>query len=92
MIRSNDLNKVRPEKELVDALRAPARLERYIGVIYRPDTERASHYSTTKVIFSLVQIPYTQLAQAREHSAIHNCSATLNTCTHKLTTAETYIH
>jgi erythromycin esterase-like protein len=48
VIRSNDLNKVRPAKELLDALRAPARLERYIGVIYRPDTERASHYSTTK--------------------------------------------
>jgi len=27
-----------------DALREP-RLERYIGVIYRPDTERMSHYS-----------------------------------------------
>jgi erythromycin esterase-like protein len=29
---------------LRDALREP-RLERYIGVIYRPDTERMSHYS-----------------------------------------------
>jgi erythromycin esterase-like protein len=29
---------------LASALTAPARLERAIGVIYRPDTERASHY------------------------------------------------
>jgi erythromycin esterase-like protein len=31
-------------ESLCDALREP-RLERYIGVIYRPDTERMSHYS-----------------------------------------------
>jgi erythromycin esterase-like protein len=32
------------EPVLAQALAAPARLERAIGVIYRPDTERASHY------------------------------------------------
>ena len=31
-------------EHLRDALREP-RLERYIGVIYRPDTEKMSHYS-----------------------------------------------
>ena len=29
---------------LADALRSPPRLERAIGVIYKPETERASHY------------------------------------------------
>ena len=32
------------ELPLAHALSAPARLERAIGVIYRPDSERASHY------------------------------------------------
>lgn len=36
---------LRPEGEVRDALLTP-RLERFIGVIYRPDTERWSHYST----------------------------------------------
>jgi erythromycin esterase-like protein len=33
-----------PDDELADALAEP-RLERFIGVIYRPETERWSHYS-----------------------------------------------
>lgn len=36
---------LRPEGEVRDALLTP-RLGRFIGVIYRPDTERWSHYST----------------------------------------------
>jgi erythromycin esterase-like protein len=36
---------LRQEREVREALMAP-RLERFIGVIYRPDTERWSHYST----------------------------------------------
>jgi erythromycin esterase-like protein len=35
---------MRDDQRLRDAL-TPQRLERYIGVIYRPDTERWSHYS-----------------------------------------------
>jgi erythromycin esterase-like protein len=35
---------LRPEREVREALLEP-RLERFIGVIYRPDTERWSHYS-----------------------------------------------
>jgi erythromycin esterase-like protein len=35
-------------KSLEEALSAP-KLERYIGVIYRPDTERASHYSRSRI-------------------------------------------
>ncbi|HEX8110589.1 MAG TPA: erythromycin esterase family protein, partial [Kofleriaceae bacterium] len=34
----------RDAEELANRLREPARLERAIGVIYRPDTERMSHY------------------------------------------------
>jgi len=47
VIRSNDWSKIKPSEDLITTLRTP-RLERYIGVIYRPDTERASHYSQTK--------------------------------------------
>jgi erythromycin esterase-like protein len=36
------------DPELRSALEAP-RLERAIGVIYRPDTERASHYFTARL-------------------------------------------
>jgi erythromycin esterase-like protein len=35
---------LRPERPVRDGLMAP-RLERFIGVIYRPDTERWSHYA-----------------------------------------------
>jgi len=42
LFRSNTPN-VKVNPELVDAL-LPPRYERYIGVIYRPDTEKASHY------------------------------------------------
>jgi hypothetical protein len=34
----------RAHKAVLDALAAPARLQRAIGVVYRPRTERASHY------------------------------------------------
>ncbi|MDT8757563.1 erythromycin esterase family protein [Sphingomonas psychrotolerans] len=36
---------LQPEREVREALLQP-RLERFIGVIYRPDTERWSHYSS----------------------------------------------
>jgi erythromycin esterase-like protein len=39
-----DLREGEMEERLVDALAEP-RLERFIGVIYRPETERWSHYS-----------------------------------------------
>jgi erythromycin esterase-like protein len=39
-----DLREGEVEREVKDALMEP-RLERFIGVIYRPDTERWSHYS-----------------------------------------------
>jgi len=42
VLRSNS-RRVQPNKQLVDALREE-KLERAIGVIYRPDTERLSHY------------------------------------------------
>jgi putative phosphoribosyl transferase len=35
-------------EEVAEALREP-RLERYIGVIYRPETERWSHYSEAEL-------------------------------------------
>ncbi len=35
----------KPQTEAFNRLIARPRLERYIGVIYRPETERASHYS-----------------------------------------------
>lgn len=40
-----DLREGRCDRRLREALRKK-RLERFIGVIYRPDTERQSHYST----------------------------------------------
>lgn len=49
LARSNDsraLSAVDPN--LLSALKG-ARLERFIGVIYRPDTEKPSHYTQTKV-------------------------------------------
>jgi len=42
LFRSNS-PQIKPNPELVDTLLTP-RYERYIGVIYRPDTEKASHY------------------------------------------------
>ncbi|HWL92513.1 MAG TPA: erythromycin esterase family protein [Phycisphaerae bacterium] len=39
---------IRDDRDLANALR-PARLERAIGVVYRPDTERLSHYFHTRV-------------------------------------------
>ncbi|OTA67985.1 hypothetical protein K449DRAFT_412688 [Hypoxylon sp. EC38] len=41
-----DLREGHCSKELIEALKEQ-RLERFIGVIYRPDTERQSHYSYT---------------------------------------------
>lgn len=40
-----DLRKDRIDPALRAAIAAEQRLERFIGVIYRPDTERVSHYS-----------------------------------------------
>jgi hypothetical protein len=37
-----------PQRPLREALAVP-RLERFIGVIYRPDTERWSHYSEAQL-------------------------------------------
>jgi erythromycin esterase-like protein len=39
-----DLREGEADERLLDALAEP-RLERFIGVIYRPETERWSHYS-----------------------------------------------
>ena len=39
---------LRDQEELSDALRDP-RLQRAIGVIYRPETERVSHYFHTRL-------------------------------------------
>ena len=47
IFRSNSPN-LTVNPELVDALSKP-RLERYIGVIYRPDTEKASHYCRSSI-------------------------------------------
>jgi erythromycin esterase-like protein len=41
--KKNFLLDLREPNEMVDALREP-RLQRAIGVVYRPDTERVSHY------------------------------------------------
>ncbi len=50
MCRDTDLERFlldfrRPESSAVRDVLSRQRLERYIGVIYRPETERASHYS-----------------------------------------------
>jgi erythromycin esterase-like protein len=42
-----DLRRDRIDPTLRAALAAEQRLQRFIGVIYRPDTERSSHYSQT---------------------------------------------
>jgi len=47
LFRSNN-SSVKVEAELVDKMMGP-RYERYIGVIYRPDTEKASHYCQTNL-------------------------------------------
>jgi erythromycin esterase-like protein len=40
-----DFGRARLDPDLLAAFTAELRLERFIGVIYRPDTEKASHYS-----------------------------------------------
>jgi len=47
IFRSNDLTH-NVDSELVGHL-SSSRLERFIGVIYRPDTEKASHYCHTQI-------------------------------------------
>lgn len=44
-----DLRRGRVEPNLRAALAAEWRLQRFIGVIYRPDTERISHYSSAVI-------------------------------------------
>jgi erythromycin esterase-like protein len=58
-----------------DALRllAPPRLERAIGVIYRPDTERASHYFHARVpqqFDAIIHIDRTRAVDPLERSAL----------------------
>jgi hypothetical protein len=50
LARANDQRASAVDAELLSALKG-ARLERFIGVIYRPDTEKPSHYTQTKVAF-----------------------------------------
>ncbi len=57
--------------ELAEPLRAP-RLERAIGVIYRPDTERWSHYFHARLadqFDALVHIDETRAVEPLERSA-----------------------
>jgi hypothetical protein len=44
-----DLRREHIDPNLRDALARENRLERFIGVIYRPDTERMSHYSQAQI-------------------------------------------
>lgn len=58
-------------RERADALRT-ARLERAIGVIYRPDTERQSHYFRTRVsgqFDALIHIDFTRALEPLEYTA-----------------------
>jgi erythromycin esterase-like protein len=52
LARGNDQRASAVDPDLLSALNG-ARLERFIGVIYRPDTEKPSHYTQTKVAFAL---------------------------------------
>jgi len=47
IFRTNNPN-IEVNPELINSLNG-SRYERYIGVIYRPDTEKASHYSKTNI-------------------------------------------
>ena len=62
---------LRGDRSTLSALAAP-RLERAIGVIYRPDTERASHYFEARVIDqfdALIHIDHTTAVQPLERRA-----------------------
>jgi erythromycin esterase-like protein len=51
----------------------PARLERAIGVIYRPDTERASHYFRARVadqFDAVIHIDDTRAVEPLERTAL----------------------
>ena len=52
---------------LRSALEAP-RLERAIGVIYRPDTERASHYFTARLPEQFDMVIHIDTTRAVQHS------------------------
>jgi erythromycin esterase-like protein len=50
----------------------PARLERAIGVIYRPETERRSHYFHARLaeqFDAVIHIDWTQAVEPLERSA-----------------------
>jgi erythromycin esterase-like protein len=56
---------------MVEALR-PARLERAIGVIYRPETERLSHYFFARLpeqFDAVLHFDQTQAVEPLEHIA-----------------------
>ena len=55
------------------AMLAPSRLERAIGVIYRPDTERSSHYFRARLADQfdfVVHIDQTRAVEPLERSAL----------------------
>jgi len=69
IFRSNNSN-VKIDQQLVQEMAKP-RLERYIGVIYRPDTERASHYcksSLSQEYDAVVYIDETRALQPIDRS------------------------
>jgi len=65
--RSNDNSKVQPDKFLVGELCRESKLERAIGVIYKPETERQSHYFLCNLpaqFDSLIHIDQTRALRA----------------------------
>jgi len=63
---------IRDQPAIKDALSAP-RLERAIGVIYRPDSERVSHYFSTRLaqqFDAVVHIDETQAIEPLERNAV----------------------
>jgi len=62
---------LRDPGEALGALREP-RLERAIGVVYRPDTERASHYFHARVaeqFDALIHLDHTRAVEPLERTA-----------------------
>ena len=62
---------LRPDRPATDTLRA-TRLERAIGVIYRPETERQSHYFQTRLadqFNAVIHIDETRAVEPLERTA-----------------------
>jgi len=74
LFRVNDGSGIKVDKELVQEL-SKNRLERAIGVIYRPDTERQSHYFNCKLssqFDSLIHIDRTNAVQPLDAESVIN--------------------